>query len=75
MSKIMLIEDDEAIRLLFKKILTANGYDVIEATNGEEALLIFEKLEEKPELIILDHLMQKKKWSRSHSRIIASIFP
>ena len=60
MKKILLVEDDVNIRTLFRKILTANGYGVIEATNGEEALRLYEKLEEKPELIILDHLMPKK---------------
>ncbi|MBK5112962.1 MAG: response regulator [Candidatus Heimdallarchaeota archaeon] len=60
MGKILLVEDDINIRTLFRKILIANGYEVIEATNGEEALRLYEDLEEKPELIILDHLMPKK---------------
>ncbi|MCK5046041.1 MAG: response regulator [Candidatus Heimdallarchaeota archaeon] len=60
MGKILLVEDDNTIRTLFRKILVANGYEVIEATNGEEALRLYEELKEKPELIILDHLMPKK---------------
>ena len=60
MGKILIVEDDETIRSLFKQILVSNGYEVIEATNGEEALQLYEELEEKPALIILDHLMPKK---------------
>ena len=33
MGKILIVEDDEIIRSLFKKILIENGYEVIEATN------------------------------------------
>jgi CheY-like chemotaxis protein len=60
MCNILLVEDDVNIRTLFRKILIANGYEVIEATDGEEALRLYEELEKKPELIILDHLMPKK---------------
>ena len=60
MCNILLVEDDLNIRSLFRKILIANGYEVIEASNGEEALKLYEELKEKPELIILDHLMPKK---------------
>lgn len=60
MGKILIVEDDETIRSLFKKILIENGYEVIEATDGEEALRLYEEVEEKPELIILDHLMPRK---------------
>jgi CheY-like chemotaxis protein len=60
MGNILLVEDDETIRELFKKILVSNGYTVVEAKNGEEALRLYEELPEKPELIILDHLMPKK---------------
>jgi len=60
LGKILVVEDNETIRSLFKQILISNGFEVIEAANGEEALQLYEELEEKPALIILDHLMPKK---------------
>lgn len=55
--KILIAEDDPALRkVLFKKLETA-GYKVYEADNGETAINI--ALEEKPDLIILDELMPK----------------
>jgi len=35
---ILLVEDEEAVRRLTTRILTRNGYDVIEASSGSEAL-------------------------------------
>ena len=60
MGNILLVEDDKTIRTLFKKILTTNGFEVIETVNREEVLRLYEELDEKPELIILDHLMPKR---------------
>ena len=52
MCNILLVEDDVHIRTLFRKILISNGYEVIEASNGEEALRLYKELEEKPELTV-----------------------
>lgn len=53
--KILIAEDDEFIRDIYNRIFTMNGFEVILATNGVEAL---EKLEEMtPSLILLDIMM------------------
>lgn len=52
MKTILVVDDEENIRLLYKMELSEEGYRVITASSGEEALEILEK--EKPDLITLD---------------------
>lgn len=52
MKKILLVDDDESIQLLYQEEFTEEGYQVVSALNGDEALEIFSK--ESPDLIILD---------------------
>ncbi|TET31945.1 MAG: response regulator [Candidatus Heimdallarchaeota archaeon] len=59
--KIMIVEDDPLIRQLYEQILSQKGYQVIcVAADGAEAIKFYRKLEEKPDLIILDFRMPKK---------------
>ena len=53
--KIPVVDDDPAIRLLYKEELEEEGYEVISASSGEEALKLFD--EEEPDLVTLDILM------------------
>lgn len=50
--KILVIEDEKSIQYLISTILTANGYNVIQATSGEEACTMLDSY--RPDLIILD---------------------
>ncbi|MDQ6643421.1 MAG: response regulator transcription factor [Chloroflexota bacterium] len=52
---ILLADDDPGIMAAIKQALTAHGYKMVTANNGEEALEAF-KLEQ-PELILLDLVM------------------
>ena len=54
MAKIMIVDDDEGILNLLKRLLVSLGYEAILAHNGEEAL---QRMNEKPEIVILDILM------------------
>lgn len=54
---ILLIDDEKDILLTIGDFLNLNGYSVLTATNGEEALRQLEK--NKPDLIILDINMPK----------------
>ncbi len=49
---ILVVDDNEDIRLLLRAILVEEGFDVIDAINGEEALSKFASL--KPALVVLD---------------------
>ena len=55
---VMLVDDSEVLRKITVFNLKKHGYEVIEATNGEEAL---QKLQEgiKPDLMLLDIMMPK----------------
>lgn len=41
LERILLIEDDEAVRQVLQKILEAEGYRVVEASTGDEGLSVF----------------------------------
>jgi len=49
---IMVVEDYEDTRLLLKQWLEGLGYDVLEASNGQEAVDIADR--EQPDLILMD---------------------
>lgn len=57
MAKIMLVEDDNNLREIYGERLMAEGYEIVSARDGEEALAIAVK--EKPDLIISDVMMPK----------------
>ncbi|MBU0481895.1 MAG: response regulator [Proteobacteria bacterium] len=52
MHKILLVDDEESIHLLYREELEDAGYEVLSAMNGEEALNILKGT--KPNLVILD---------------------
>ncbi|MCX6728743.1 MAG: response regulator [Candidatus Saccharibacteria bacterium] len=57
MTKIMLVEDDKSLREIYGVRLLAEGYEIISAGDGEEALAMAVK--EKPDLILSDVMMPK----------------
>ena len=50
--KILLIEDDSDVREALRLRLEADAYEVVQAGDGEEGLIVYEQ--ENPDLIILD---------------------
>jgi len=53
--KILVVDDEPAQLRLIDQVLTSNGYEVIKAGSGHEAVrIVFEK---KPDLILLDVMM------------------
>ena len=60
MENCILIVDDEArMRKLIKDFLTAKGFSILEAEDGEKALEVFEENKNKINLILLDVMMPK----------------
>ena len=57
MTKIMLVEDDKSLREIYSIRLVAEGYNIVSADDGEEALAM--AVQEKPDLIIADVMMPK----------------
>ena len=56
--KILVVDDEERMRKLVRDFLFRDGFDVLEAGDGEEALELFDK-QEDISLIILDVMMPK----------------
>ena len=57
MTKILLVEDDKSLREIYGVRLLAEGYDIVSAGDGEEALAM--AIKEKPGLIVSDVMMPK----------------
>lgn len=57
MTKILLVEDDKSLREIYGVRLLAEGYDIISAGDGEEALAM--AIKERPSLILSDVMMPK----------------
>lgn len=57
MTKIMLVEDDKSLREIYGVRLLAEGYDIVSAGDGEEALAM--AIKERPHLILSDVMMPK----------------
>jgi PAS domain S-box-containing protein len=54
---ILVVEDEAGIRALVRKILRRQGYDVLEASNGDEALAICREHPGQIDLLITDVIM------------------
>jgi len=66
--KILVVEDEEGLRFLYKEELEAEGYEILTAQNGREAI---QQLEEgKPDLIILDIVMPVMDGMEALGRIV-----
>lgn len=55
--KILLVDDSTTILMMERMILTKGPYDLLTASNGEEA--VERALTEKPDLILMDVVMPK----------------
>ena len=51
----MIVDDDESVRSLLRMTLPEDGYEIDEATDGEQALALVE--ERIPDLVLLDWKM------------------
>lgn len=55
MKKLLLVEDEQVLREVYKTLFMIEKYEVHEAANGKEALKLIANL--KPHIIVLDILM------------------
>jgi CheY-like chemotaxis protein len=54
---ILVVDDETAVRRICERLLGRIGYDVIVASNGEEAIRLYGKKKEQIDLVILDLVM------------------
>jgi len=57
MAKLLLVEDDNNLREIYQARLAAEGYEIVSAQDGEEALVVAKQ--QKPDLVISDVMMPK----------------
>ncbi len=56
---VLIVDDEDRMRKLIKDFLTKKEFKILEASDGEEALKIFEENSNKINLILLDVMMPK----------------
>ncbi|OGY26558.1 MAG: hypothetical protein A2Z24_00125 [Candidatus Woykebacteria bacterium RBG_16_44_10] len=55
--KVLVVDDEDAVREIYKKEFTMAKFDVVVAADGEEGLL--KAAEETPDLVLLDVMLPK----------------
>jgi DNA-binding response OmpR family regulator len=70
--KIAIIEDDENLRFLVSSRLEKEGYKVVEASDGEQAINLI--LAEQPNIVLLDWMMPGKEGSEVCTELRAKGF-
>lgn len=58
MSKIMVVDDAQFMRVRLTKLLTGHGYEVTEAENGEQAVRNYRS--NRPDAVLMDITMPEK---------------
>ncbi len=72
-SKILLVDDDANARIILNRVLTKSGYEVMEASNGREALEAASKF--RPDVMLIDWMMpemdgeQLAKWIKNDATL------
>jgi two-component system alkaline phosphatase synthesis response regulator PhoP len=67
--KILVVDDKKELRALLKQYLSQEGFDIVQAEDGQQALYVLRQ--EKPDLIILDLMMPEMggyEFMRAYSR-------
>ncbi|MEM9135948.1 MAG: PleD family two-component system response regulator [Cyanobacteria bacterium P01_F01_bin.42] len=65
---ILVAEDDRLARQIMSRFLVQEGYQVTEASNGEECLALF--VEKRPDLVLLDAMMPNMNGFECCSRLL-----
>jgi two-component system chemotaxis response regulator CheY len=54
MSKALIVDDSKTIRMILSRILKELGYEICEAANGKEALVVMEAQKASVDLVLAD---------------------
>jgi hypothetical protein len=69
---VLVVEDEDAIREITRRMLERNGYRVLSAANGPEAITMIESTAEAPDLLITDVVMPQMAGTDLAARLTAS---
>jgi DNA-binding response OmpR family regulator len=69
MAKLLIVDDEENIREFYKEELAEEGYDIILAANGKEAIHRIQK--DMPDLVVLDIRMPEMDGIEALGKMIA----
>ena len=58
MTRILVIDDEQAFRQMVRQMLEHAGYEVLEATDGKDGLNVYQA--EQPDLVITDLIMPEQ---------------
>jgi CheY-like chemotaxis protein len=65
----MIVDDENALRRLMRISLTAQGYTVIEAADGVEALELYRRHREKIDIVLIDLIMPRMGGRETYLRL------
>jgi CheY-like chemotaxis protein len=69
---VLLVEDEDAVRNLFRLVLQSSGYTVLLARHGEEAIRIAEEYEGSIHILVTDLIMPRMSGRQLADRLIQS---
>jgi len=58
MARVLVVDDEDIVRALIRRILSMDGHEVLEAANGKLAMRLFR--ESSPDVVITDIIMPEK---------------
>jgi two-component system, cell cycle sensor histidine kinase and response regulator CckA len=56
---VLIVEDEDGVRRLLRHVLEARGYRVFEASDGEEALRVYQQGDDSVDLVLTDMIMPR----------------
>jgi DNA-binding NtrC family response regulator len=68
---VLVVEDEAAVRMLVRGVLESNGYRVLEARHGAEALLICDEHKDPIHLLMTDVIMPEMSGTQLAERVSA----
>jgi len=69
MAKILIVDDEEGLRELYRMELTAEGYEVLLASNGREAMELLQA--QPPDAVVMDIRMPEMDGIEALGKVVA----